>query len=697
MTASAQTFDYYHKWLGIPPPEQPPNHYRLLGIANFEADPDVIETAAEQRMMHIRARQTGKHATISQKLLNEIAAARVLLLEPDQKKEYDAGLRDKLIAASRPEDTPNLPGTMVPSAETLAPVFVVPPQETAGATAKESRFPTQAAIAVGTVGVLLIVGVLIALPLLLGQPSNTTAEVQSSVPAVSTAPQPPPRPQPETTPTLQAPPVQPTPAREPVNQATEALPAEIATELQPLEAPPEPASPAVADEPQIALATEPMPEPPQSENPPAEVNAAETADQRLPVPDTASLEQARQTVKEIYADQFAAAKQPEQKAEIANEILSQAQMTLDDAAGKYVLLDTARRVGEQAGDLGLTLRAVDELAKSYEVNALPLKESALEACRKLTRQTNDWQRLAEASLAIVDEALTAGDYEAADRIAELSLECARKSRDKDLIIRVATRAKEVNQLSVAYARAKDAFERLKADPQDAASHVIVGKFLCFDKRDWPAGLPHLVQGSDLELSALAKQDLDAAFKSGTWTELADQWLEHSKSAQNPEREAAEERAAYWYRQALPTLTGLARIKVEKSLETLPNPAVSASKQAESATEITSTEPSARGLRRRGTPATPPRPELGLVGKWTMTYESGGVRHYVFDGKGFASFIEERRIGRLHMKGNDVVLEFDDGKLERLRLMDGMLLVDHYDPASRYPDAPTSRGRLEPTQ
>ena len=26
-----EKFDPYHIWLGIPPEEQPPNHYRLLG------------------------------------------------------------------------------------------------------------------------------------------------------------------------------------------------------------------------------------------------------------------------------------------------------------------------------------------------------------------------------------------------------------------------------------------------------------------------------------------------------------------------------------------------------------------------------------------------------------------------------------------------------------------------------------------
>ena len=30
-------FDPYYRWLGIPPGEQPPNHYRLLGVQLFEA------------------------------------------------------------------------------------------------------------------------------------------------------------------------------------------------------------------------------------------------------------------------------------------------------------------------------------------------------------------------------------------------------------------------------------------------------------------------------------------------------------------------------------------------------------------------------------------------------------------------------------------------------------------------------------
>lgn len=94
----AETFDPYHKWLGIPPEEQPPNHYRLLGIRLFESDPDVIANAADQRMTHVRAFQSGQHSAISQEILDEISKARVFLLDPKRKADYDEGLRLGLAA-----------------------------------------------------------------------------------------------------------------------------------------------------------------------------------------------------------------------------------------------------------------------------------------------------------------------------------------------------------------------------------------------------------------------------------------------------------------------------------------------------------------------------------------------------------------------------------------------------------------------
>lgn len=98
----ADCFDPYHKWLGIPPAEQPPNHYRLLGIGLFEADPDVIEQAADRQMAHVQTHKTGLHSAASQKLLNELSAAKLCLLGQAEKSRYDAALRARLAPPPAP-------------------------------------------------------------------------------------------------------------------------------------------------------------------------------------------------------------------------------------------------------------------------------------------------------------------------------------------------------------------------------------------------------------------------------------------------------------------------------------------------------------------------------------------------------------------------------------------------------------------
>jgi len=89
----ATNFDPYWKWLGIPPEEQPPNHYRLLGVALFESDEEVIGNAADRQMLHLRTFQSGTYSDLSQRLLNELAAARLTLLHPKKRAAYDSQLR----------------------------------------------------------------------------------------------------------------------------------------------------------------------------------------------------------------------------------------------------------------------------------------------------------------------------------------------------------------------------------------------------------------------------------------------------------------------------------------------------------------------------------------------------------------------------------------------------------------------------
>src|SRR5438477_646496 len=99
---SNPAFDPYYTWLGIPPREQPPNHYRLLGLSLYESNHEVIAFAAERQISHVRMFQAGPHSVASQKLLNDLAAAELCLTSADRKAAYDAELRAALSPAVPP-------------------------------------------------------------------------------------------------------------------------------------------------------------------------------------------------------------------------------------------------------------------------------------------------------------------------------------------------------------------------------------------------------------------------------------------------------------------------------------------------------------------------------------------------------------------------------------------------------------------
>src|SRR5262245_58115015 len=85
-------FDPYEMWLGIPKGEQPANHYRLLGL-ELNALPDEIERNWEERMAVVKRRAVGKRAALSQQILNELTRAKVTLIDPRERSQYDDELR----------------------------------------------------------------------------------------------------------------------------------------------------------------------------------------------------------------------------------------------------------------------------------------------------------------------------------------------------------------------------------------------------------------------------------------------------------------------------------------------------------------------------------------------------------------------------------------------------------------------------
>ncbi len=150
------SFDPYHKWLGIPPKDQPPNHYRLLGIERFEDDAEVIEAAANRVMAYLHEVAAGDASGQSQTLLNEISAARICLLNQRRKTDYDQKLKADRHSAPPPENravraTTGRPTVGRPTAGTTLP---------ADATRQTSSVAPRKRTWIMVLGVLLAIGLL---------------------------------------------------------------------------------------------------------------------------------------------------------------------------------------------------------------------------------------------------------------------------------------------------------------------------------------------------------------------------------------------------------------------------------------------------------------------------------------------------------------------------------------------------------
>jgi hypothetical protein len=84
------TFDAYESWLGIPANRRPPTLYDLLRLAPHESNPAVIDQAAVRRMSKVRQHQLGPHSDLSQEILSQLARARLILMDPDRRADYNA-------------------------------------------------------------------------------------------------------------------------------------------------------------------------------------------------------------------------------------------------------------------------------------------------------------------------------------------------------------------------------------------------------------------------------------------------------------------------------------------------------------------------------------------------------------------------------------------------------------------------------
>ncbi len=574
----AKQFDPYHKWLAIPPQEQPPNHYRLLGVSLFESDPDVIDSAADKCMAHLRSFQTGQNAAHAQKLLNEVSAARVCLLNADQRATYDMHLRQTVASTAA---SPNVSSANVVapasssdnvqtpvSTTTSIPTFAAE-QQTPSMSRRAKKTPGWVIPVVAIVTTILLAAIGTAVMVATGEKDETANvnEADHQLDSANTTNDQAVPDEQEAIPGKQDDPSDPQNDIPFVGSKTDQTAFDIKTQEPKVDNP----NPVVqGDQTNSANPNESDPkadatDPPKvsAETPPSVAISDEPA-KKQPLPSDARKQEILASIEEAY--RLSEATSFEAKLKVAADLYALSKESNGNLDEKFVLLRTAMEFARDGGDAALMLEVADAMA-GFEVELLNIKRSFLLQFAEEAKTVDAIASLVDNSKSILEDLVNSDDAAAAQLLAKAVYSAASRPGAKaDSRKKAYDQQKQIDKVYQEAKRIENAVATLKQNPDDPQANLAVGRWRCFTKGDWEIGLPLLAKGSDASLKQLAQREAVKAESVGDQVAIADAWWVAANSASSNEKRHFLARAAHWYSIAKPNAaSGIEKLKIEKRL------------------------------------------------------------------------------------------------------------------------------------
>ncbi len=277
-------------------------------------------------------------------------------------------------------------------------------------------------------------------------------------------------------------------------------------------------------------------------------------------PDANAQKETLKQIKDLFKDEYARKGAADQSA-LAQKLLQKGIETNDDLPSKFVLLKEAREVAIAAGDADTAMRAAGETAKAFAVDGPALKLAVITKMATAARDPETARTLAKSCIALVAEAVRVDGYDTATSAATKGEQLARPAQDPLLSQRLQDLKKEVASLKEEHGRVKPMLEKPGSGDGDA-----VGRYLCFVKGDWDAGLPHLVAGAKGPLKALVEKDVLNPAEAAQQVEVAEGWADLAQKEKSAWRKSRiQARVRYWLEKAQPAATGVLKLKIDKKL------------------------------------------------------------------------------------------------------------------------------------
>jgi hypothetical protein len=204
------------------------------------------------------------------------------------------------------------------------------------------------------------------------------------------------------------------------------------------------------------------------------------------------------------------------------------------------------------------------MAMAFDVKLLEERVAALEMAATFTKKRNDL-RLVDRGLSLAEEAIGQDDYDRADTANEVALNAARAMKHQALIGWIENQSERIKKLKTEYERIKP----LPPNPQDPATNLTVGRFLCLVKGDWFRGARFLATSSDKELAAIAAKDVQTRPDAGDRVGLGLAWWEQAEKVKDKDhQEQMRARARYWFGFGLKDASEADRKRIDELLKTV---------------------------------------------------------------------------------------------------------------------------------
>lgn len=286
------------------------------------------------------------------------------------------------------------------------------------------------------------------------------------------------------------------------------------------------------------------------------------------VPGAKQIEEATKLTDEVYADDLAKATDAAGKQKLATKLLAFARDADNDAVERYAAIKKALDLSIDAAAVAAAVEAAAELAGTFAVDDVTLLTETLERLGKTTRMPEARIALTETALKMNGECRAARRFAEAERVLKVAEVVVRTTRRPDLVKSVRDGLAATKAASTRWTAYQAALEKLKSDEADAEANLTVGKQLLFVDGDWKKARAYLARSNDEPLKAAAEADLAEPTEPDKQIAAAEAWEKAAESLAGADRKLCQALAAYWYHRALPALTGLRKVKVEKALKAM---------------------------------------------------------------------------------------------------------------------------------